>query len=164
MITVEEELNVCVDGHAVVISWHAPEDVPDGKRHGSAAVCVTASGEILVVQADWGWNFPGGRPEGDETWEATMRREVLEEACATVTDARLLGFARSRILDGPEAGSILVRSFWRAEVEVGEWRPQFEMTQRRAVSPGVIFSYLPEVFAPVFRRVLTEAGFAKECG
>jgi 8-oxo-dGTP pyrophosphatase MutT (NUDIX family) len=52
---------------------------------------------VMTVISDDGerWGWPEGRPEGDESWEQTLRREVLEEACATVVDARLLGFTRS---------------------------------------------------------------------
>jgi hypothetical protein len=47
------------------------------------------------------------RPEPGETWEQTLRREMDEEACATVTGARLLGFTHGRCLTGPERGTVL---------------------------------------------------------
>jgi NAD(P)-dependent dehydrogenase (short-subunit alcohol dehydrogenase family) len=64
----------------------------------------------------WGW--PGSRPEDDESWEQTLRREVLEEACAAVVGARLLGFCRSARLTGPEQCLVLARSIWLAEIEL----------------------------------------------
>jgi hypothetical protein len=39
-------------------------------------------------------------------------REIMEEACARVTGARLLGFVRGRCADGREKGLVLVRSIW----------------------------------------------------
>ncbi|MGH7449592.1 MAG: NUDIX hydrolase [Longimicrobiales bacterium] len=79
----------------------------------------------------WGW--PGGRPEGNESWEQTLRREVLEEACVIVRDARLLGFCRAACVSGPEKGVVLVRSIWRANVEVLPWAPRYEIRHRRLV-------------------------------
>jgi ADP-ribose pyrophosphatase YjhB (NUDIX family) len=76
------------------VGWHSPVSVPEGTPHGANAFCVTADDQVVLISNDgkrWGW--PGGRPEGDESWEQTLRREVLEEACALVRNARLLGFA-----------------------------------------------------------------------
>ena len=84
-----------------------------------------ADGEVVLISPDgqrWGW--PGGRPEPGESWEQTLRREILEEACATVTCARLLGFVRGRCVSGREQGLVLVRSIWRAEVRLlPSWGP-----------------------------------------
>src|SRR5262245_62081590 len=55
------------------------------------------------------------------------RRSILEEACCIVREARLLGFCRSRCLSGPEKGLVLVRSIWRAEVDLMPWDPRFEV-------------------------------------
>jgi hypothetical protein len=59
--------------------------------------------------------------------------ELWEEAGVRVVSAQLLGFARSECLAGPEAGLVLVRSYWRAEVEVLAWQPQFEIVHRRMI-------------------------------
>jgi ADP-ribose pyrophosphatase YjhB (NUDIX family) len=96
---------------------------------------VTDDGEIVWVSEDGErWSFPAGRPEGTESWEQTLRREMLEEACASVVGAKLLGFVRGECVEGPEQGRILVRSMWRADVELGPWEPQFEIRHRRVVN------------------------------
>ena len=64
------------------------------------------------------WDFPAGRPEGDEDWRATLDREVLEEACASVEEATLLGFSKGVCIRGPEEGLVLVRSLWCAVVSL----------------------------------------------
>ena len=106
----------------------------------------------------WGW--PGGRPEGDESWEQTFRREILEETCAAVGDARLLGFCRSVCLTGPEEGLVLVRSVWRAEVELMPWEPRFEIRHRRVIPASELPSHfwMEEGFEPIYHRALAEAG------
>ena len=106
-----EELAVPANGDDWTMAWHPPGDAPPGRPHGANAFCVTADREVVLISTDgsrWGW--PGGRPEPGESWEDTLRREMLEEACATVTEARLLGFVRSRCLAGRKKGLVLVRS------------------------------------------------------
>jgi ADP-ribose pyrophosphatase YjhB (NUDIX family) len=122
---------------------------------------VTADGGVVLISNDgerWGW--PGGRPEGDESWEQTLRREIWEETCAIVGDARLLGFSRGVCLTGPEEGLVLVRSIWRAEVELRPWKPRFEIAHRRVVPADELLSHLwmEDGMEAIFHRALTEAG------
>ncbi len=154
-----EELAIRTAGQDWIISWHPPEAVPDGTPHGAAGVCVTGSGEVVLISENGvDWDLPAGRPEGDETWEQTLRREMLEEACATVVDARLLGFCRGSCVAGHEAGLVLVRSFWRAQVVLDAWEPRFEIKHRRVVRASDAMPHLPQPFLPLFRRALKEAG------
>ena len=153
-----EEILIRVDGQDWLSSWHPPTIPPNGRSHGAAGICVTDAGEVVLVSHDGcRWDLPAGRPEGDETWEQTLRREMLEEACATVLAARLLGFYRSACVAGPEAGLVLFRSFWRAEVTLGPWVPQFEIVERRLVRPAELLSHLPTPYLPLLRRALVEA-------
>lgn len=116
------------------VSWHAADVEPAGTRHGSAAICLTAEREAVLVSEDGAvWDLPGGRPEGDEGWRATLDREVREEACAVVEDAMLLGFSRGECVEGTQVGTVLVRSLWRASVRLLPWEPQHEISARRLV-------------------------------
>jgi ADP-ribose pyrophosphatase YjhB (NUDIX family) len=123
---------------------------------------VTADRGVVLISQDgerWGW--PGGRPEGDESWEQTLRREILEETCAIVVgEARLLGFCRGACLTGPEEGLVLVRSIWRAEVDLMPWEPRFEISHRRVVPAAELLSHLriEEGFEPIYYRAIAEAG------
>jgi hypothetical protein len=144
-----------------VIEWHPPVGEPDGTKHGANAFCVTHENHVVLISADgarWGW--PGGRPEGDESWEQTLRREVLEEACAVVCGARLLGFCRGTCVSGPEHGRVLVRSIWRADVELNVWEPRFEIRHRRLVPAEDLLTHLwiEEGFEALYHRALIEAG------
>jgi 8-oxo-dGTP pyrophosphatase MutT (NUDIX family) len=107
--------------------------------------------------------LPAGRPEGEETWEQTLRREVREEACATVVRARLLGFARGEYVAGRQAGTVLVRSIWRADVTLDPWVPRHEIPFRKVVAAAEIERALGiarHPFAPIVRRALREARVA----
>ena len=86
---------------------------------------------------------------------------MLEEACAVVRTARLLGFTRGRCIRGHEEGLVLVRAIWRADVELQPWDPQFEIPERRVVPVADLLSHLAvggEGFLPVWRRAMVEAG------
>lgn len=46
------------------------------------------SGRLLVINNQRGWDFPGGHVEADETPSEALRRELMEEACATIKNVR----------------------------------------------------------------------------
>ena len=124
-------------GQEWVASWHPPESpAPDGRPNGSAGICFTPEHDVVLVT--WpgvAWKFPAGRPDPGEDWRETLDREVMEEACAVVEDATLLGFARIACIEGEEEGRVLVRSLWCADVSVKPWEPRHETTGRTVVSP-----------------------------
>ena len=85
-----EAFQVETGGQDVLVTWFPPHDVPEGQRHGSGGICLTDNGEIVVATQDGEtWGFPAGRPEGSESWEETLRREMREEACVEVREAKL---------------------------------------------------------------------------
>ncbi|MFF8841850.1 NUDIX domain-containing protein [Streptomyces sp. NPDC015127] len=148
-----------INGQEWRVAWFPPPDAPPGTPHGAEAVCV-AGDRIVVISGDGQrWGLPAGRPEGQEQWVDTMRREVREEACAEVSECRLLGFSRGLCIGGPQEGLVLVRSMWRAEVRTAAWAPRFEMAHRRLLPPDQAFRSLtvPHGLGPFYRRLFTEA-------
>ena len=144
-----------------LVSWHPPVGVPEGIRHGAEGICVTESGDTVVISRDGKtWELPAGRPEGDESWEQTLQREVSEEACSVVVEARLPGFTRGECVKGHQTGAVLVRSRWLADVQLLPWEPRFEITHRRVVPLAqlrVELQVAASPFAPLIRRALSEA-------
>jgi len=130
-------------------AWLAP---PEGKNHGSTAFCFTPEGQIVLVSKDGAaWEPPAGRPEGEESLRETLDREVLEEACATVEDAALLGYSRGFCVRGMEDGLVIVRALWWARVSLKPWEPRFEMQHRLLVAPDVALARIGiEALVPTF--------------
>jgi len=155
-----DQVLIRTGGQLWTAAWHPPQTPPAGRPHGAAGVCVTADGLIVEVSEDGRtWDLPAGRPEPGETWEQTLHREMLEEACATVLRARLIGFSHGACLEGRERGLVLVRSWWRADVELADWLPRFEIAHRRLTPPHVLWSTLDgHPYAHIIRRALREAG------
>jgi len=147
-------------GRRWATSWHPAAACPQGVAHGSAGICVTDTNEIVLISSDGvTWDFPAGRPEQHESWEQTLRREMLEEACAVVIDASLLGFSRGRCIEGREEGLILVRAIWRANVRLLEWDPKFEIRHRRLVSFADALDSA-DTYRAVWERAFREAALA----
>jgi hypothetical protein len=159
-----EEFAIRANGGNWIVAWQPPSVAPEGTPHGATGICLTADGGLVLISDDGErWGLPGGRPVEHESWEQTLHREVLEEACAIVVKARLLGFTRGRCVAGPEKGLVLVRSLWRAEVQLATWKPQFEIAFRRVV-PAEEWSdhlWIDEGFAAIFSRAFAEAGLTQ---
>ncbi len=144
-----------------LVSWHSAATIPEGRSHGAAGICVSDDEHLILISPDGvHWGFPAGRPEGTETLRETLDREMREEACVTVLDARLLGFSRSELIDGHEKGLVLIRSYWLADVETEPWDPQFEIVHRRVVPAVNATTYVrdPDTVATrISFRALAEA-------
>lgn len=157
-----EEISIWGGGQEWQVSWYPSDHTSEGTPHGSAGVCCSPDLRIVLVSRDGeNWGFPGGRPEGNETWEETLRREVHEEACSTVKESRLLGFSRSRCVSGSQERLILARAFWQSRVKLEPWLPQFEIPFRwvfpRSKVRDVLSQSHPGGDAPIVLRVFDKA-------
>lgn len=153
-------VEIITTDHHWQATWYAPTETPPGTPHGSAGVCLVDDQVVMVTEDGRRWQLPGGRPEPSEDWAATLRREVSEEACATVVGCRLLGFSRGVCLRGPEAGLVLVRALWLADVRLNPWMPEYEMVHRILVPVEQVWDtlFIPEGYEPIYRRIFAEAG------
>lgn len=89
-----------------------------------AAALVWKESRLLIAQRPPGshlaglWEFPGGKREGNESWEECLRRELREELCVEV---EVLGFHNEVVFEYP-ATTVRLR-FYAARLLAGEPRP-----------------------------------------
>ena len=72
----------------------------------TSALALAFDGERILMTnlRQRGWDIPGGHLDPGETPEMAMRREVMEEAGAVLTEVQLLGYQRIRLLGQVPAG------------------------------------------------------------
>jgi ADP-ribose pyrophosphatase YjhB (NUDIX family) len=142
------------DGQIVTLVWDQALVPPTARVTQVAGMCFIDSGEILLVSAgDGQWGLPGGHPEPGESWSATLRREVHEEACATVRDEVYLGALR---VASPNAAPQYQLRYW-ARVELRVFAPEHEMTARALVLPTEFALRLAWGKSPIASELLTVA-------
>lgn len=124
-----------------------------------AAAVIEHRGRYLITCREAGvhlagyWEFPGGKREADETFEACARREVFEEVGIEITAPELLTITR---YDYPDKSVEL--HFFTCSLSRGEPRP-LGCVDCRWVSPGELAGYaFPPADGPVVAHLLKMAG------
>ena len=112
------------------------------------ALVLDENRKLLVVKNQRGWDFPGGHVEQNETPEAALHREVLEEAYAKIRNPRLFMSAS------------LERSmlFYVAEIaELLHFRAEHETTARTLMEPAEFLAAYDGGLPRMARYAATEA-------
>ena len=90
--------------------------------HQVYGICFNDKNEILICKSSekGPWQIAGGHPEGDETIEETLKREMIEEVDVKVKNIKLLGAQLTYPLSNPERKGYQIRCI----CEVEELLPQ----------------------------------------
>ena len=127
-----------LDGREITVAWRGSAFTPPRYLIRQASgICITDEDLIVLVMGDGeSWGLPGGHPENDETIEDAFIREVREEACAIVTNLIYLGASEVKDLGNPEGLTINYQARFWARVRLDEFKPEYETTGRKLVTPG----------------------------
>lgn len=118
------------------------------------AIGCTKEGEILLVGSgddSESWWLPGGGVENGESEEEALRRELMEEAGASVEEAELLGHQR---VDDPVDGTYMISHYWARISMPHAFEPKHEVTQTLLVPPDRFLAHLFWSDDPTARRLL----------
>lgn len=107
-------------------------------------LCFRESSLLMIRHRTRGWDIPGGHVENGEEWEAALRRELLEEACATAADVSPFLHLRIRIA-GPKPRDYkypypesYIACFIGTVAEMKDFSADFETLERRFCSPAEV--------------------------
>ena len=112
------------------------------ERRGRYLICRRRPGDFLGGY----WEFPGGKREPGESWEACLRRELREELGVAVRALKPFGGLRYRYAKGP-----IVFKVFRCAIARGRPRP-LAAAALRWVPPRRLIRYR---FPPANRPLIT---------
>ncbi len=113
---------------------------------------------LLIVKSE-AWTIPGGHPEGSETPLETLIREIAEEACVTVKNARYLG-----AVEVVEKGERYYQLRYIAKLdEILPFKKEWEVSERAFVPIDDLDKYIKWANGATFRAQIESAKkFLKE--
>ena len=148
-----------LDGREITVRWRGSDFSPPRYLVRQASgICITHEGLIVLVSGDGkSWGLPGGHPEKGETLKETFIREISEEACAMVTQLSYLGVSEVADPGNPEGFPVTYQARFWARVRLDEFKPEYETTDRKLVSPDDLITTLNWYPARIIRILLETA-------
>lgn len=111
--------------------------------------------EILIVK-NKNWTIPGGHPEKGESYEETLRREVVEESNVEIKNITFLGQVK---VTNQETGESTYQLRYTADADIVNdfIQKEFEVSERLFIDPKDITMYIPWANGAVFGAELNTA-------
>ncbi|PLX43987.1 MAG: DNA mismatch repair protein MutT [Hyphomicrobiales bacterium] len=108
-----------------------------GLTLGVRAAVVDEAGRVLLVRHRYypGWHFPGGGVEREETTQAALARELVEETgIELMGEAELHGLFANFINFKSDHVAVYVVRKWQQ----GPWKPSLEIAEKKWVHPDAL--------------------------
>ena len=126
------------DGRDITFSWLGDVNIQESRIH---AFAFSEQGKMLLVGGtkDGGYWLPGGGIEIGESPEIALRREMMEEAAATVNAMKKLGIQKTF---DPLSGESYQSFYWCRITLAENFIPEHEVTERLLVDPDQFLNTL----------------------
>ena len=129
---------VAIRGERYRCTWLNVVDVPASRVR---AFAFPESGQLLLVRGDDGLQIPGGGVERGEVADEALRRELKEEADASILASQRLGAFQ---IEGLTRDLEEVHEFYACRVSLADgWKPTRDISARIIVSVRVFLDALP---------------------
>lgn len=117
--------------------------------------------EMLIVK-NKNWTIPGGHLEGNESYEETLRREIIEESNVEIKNIKFLGQVK---VTNQNNGEVNYQLRYTAETDViGDFKQkEFEVSERLFINPMEVTSYIPWANGVVFSLEVKAALDSQNC-
>ncbi len=140
-------------GSPVTLTWIKLDNELDLNKYSpitqAYGVLFNSKGKILILDqtGDKKWTLPGGTVEEGESLVQTLKREVKEEANATITDIKLIGIQR---VEDPQNKNTNQRLHYQSRfiAKISKLLPQVidpaknRIHEQKFVSPKEINNYI----------------------
>ena len=104
-------------------------------------LCFSGSKLLMIKHDERGWDIPGGHIEHVETLEEALRREVLEEAGATLSECKCFAHFKTQ-LNGPKPSNFkypyptsYIICYLSSLASLNEFTGEFETSGRALMLP-----------------------------
>lgn len=135
------------------IRWVEGFNLTTQKHTQVSAYVFNQNGQLLIVRNENTWTIPGGHPEANETPMQTLNREVMEETCCTVKNAKYLG-----AVEVIENGETYYQLRYFANVdEILPFKQEWEICERLFVNLEDLPNYIKWCNGQTFKAQLDSA-------
>ncbi|MFA6593903.1 MAG: NUDIX hydrolase [Candidatus Buchananbacteria bacterium] len=147
-------------GRELTLTWIETGVVPQNLKISQVSgYCLDNNNQVLIIKNEHGWGLPGGHPEEGESVEQSLRREILEEADATVGSFKLFGYIE---VNDPQNESIEGRDYVQLRficrlAEISDFSAGFETSERAFVSIADLPNYVTWMAASATGRAQYES-------
>lgn len=131
-----------------VVRFVAANQVPEDLPVTAVKVYAVQDGGLLLTKVARGWDLPGGHIEDNETPEVALRREIMEETGAIVSDIHSIGYLHitntkenERNKQYPKQSCILIFKGSGISFEKSHNLLQFEATEAAMISFSDVAAY-----------------------